>query len=594
MNTTLSRWDAIVVGAGLGGLSAAACLCALGKRTLLLERHSVLGGSSHVFRRQNQWEFDCGVHYVGDCGPDGQVPTLLRGLGLDDRVQWLPLDENGFDTIVGPDLELKVPVGWDNYLESLLATFPGEEKGIRFYVSVMRRIGEHIDRSSDLASAKGLARLIRRAGWAAPWMLAPHAALLVACRFKPTTIMALAAEDGALTTLPQQLPVVMVAAFLNDYVGGGAWYPKGGGQMLAAAFAEVIQSHGGSIRTQAEVSSIDVENGKVTGVTLADGEHFAASVVVAAGDIKRTYRDLVGYENLPLRLRRRCDNWKMTSPLINACFGVEIDIQKTPNSNYFAIPDWSEASSILHLGKRMAGRVTKASGRDPVAWAEEFARHQPAFVQCSTRRDPGNRFSAPSGHAAIEVQTIAPSDPMLWGYDGHDTRQGRYRREARYQEIKEIVTQGMMARMEQIYPGSAAKVKWCELGTPASQERFTLTSDGAAFGLAPSLTQIGPFRPGSTTVIDGLFLAGTSTAWGPGTVGAMLSGLHAASAITGRDLQAEMRAGRVLTDPARFSRWDEDFDPYRATRMLGRNSKVRQSSLAEEEKANAAPLAVNQ
>ena len=47
---------------------------------------------SHVFRREKHWEFEVGVHYLGDCGPSGQVPTMLRGLALDERIEFLPLD----------------------------------------------------------------------------------------------------------------------------------------------------------------------------------------------------------------------------------------------------------------------------------------------------------------------------------------------------------------------------------------------------------------------------------------------------------------------------------------------------------------------
>jgi all-trans-retinol 13,14-reductase len=584
-----SPWDAIVVGAGLGGLSAAACLAATGQRTLLLERHSVLGGSSHVFRRKKKWEFDCGVHYIGDCGPDGQVPTLLRGLGLDERIEWLPLDRDGFDTIIGPDLELRVPVGWDRYLENLIRAFPSDERGLRQYVAVMRRVATGFDHSVDMSSPAAMARYAARTGWAAPWLMAPHIALMLACRLSPRTVLALSVIDGAVATTPQATPVAMVANLLNNFIGGGAWYPRGGGQILSAGFAEVIRSHGGEIRTQAHVKRIVVEGGAVKGVLLQDGELLRASAVVAAGDIRRTYRDLVGYEHLPRSVSRRSESWKMAHPVINACFGVEIDIARTPDSNFFVIPNWDGASSMLGLQRMTSRLLTKASGRDSLEWARDFARNQPGFVQCSTRRDPSSNRGAPAGHAAIEVQTMAPADPLLWGVDGCDIDSGAYRQSARYGQIKDIIAEGMLQRLERAYPGASAKVRWAELGTPASQERFTHTSGGAAMGIEPRISQFGPFRPGTRTAIRGLFLAGTSTAWGPGTEGSMLSGLHAASAITGRNLQAEIRAGVVLADRSRFSVWGPDFDPYNATRMLSRRTR-RLAEDAAEEAQNSAPL----
>ena len=64
------KWDAIVIGSGLGGLTTAAYLTTNGTRTLVLEQYDTAGGTSHVFRRENKWEFDVGVHYLGDCGPE--------------------------------------------------------------------------------------------------------------------------------------------------------------------------------------------------------------------------------------------------------------------------------------------------------------------------------------------------------------------------------------------------------------------------------------------------------------------------------------------------------------------------------------------
>src|SRR5438093_479251 len=120
------RWDAIVVGSGLGGLSTAAYLATNGKRTLALEQHDILGGCSQVFRRKRRYEFDAGVHYLGDCEPGGVTPTVLGGVGLEGRVEFCELDRDGHDTLLFPDFTFRVPRGWNHYLDRLLEQFPGE------------------------------------------------------------------------------------------------------------------------------------------------------------------------------------------------------------------------------------------------------------------------------------------------------------------------------------------------------------------------------------------------------------------------------------------------------------------------------------
>ena len=109
-----NKWDVIVVGSGLRGLTAAAYLDANGKRTLVLEHNYVAGGNSHVFRRKRMFEFDVGVHYLGDCGPDGGIPRILHGVGAD-KIEFLEMNPDGFDTLMFPGLTFKVPKGWDKY-----------------------------------------------------------------------------------------------------------------------------------------------------------------------------------------------------------------------------------------------------------------------------------------------------------------------------------------------------------------------------------------------------------------------------------------------------------------------------------------------
>ncbi|MEV6658134.1 phytoene desaturase family protein [Nocardia fluminea] len=562
-----AQYDSIVVGSGLGGLSAAAYLAAAGKRVLVLEQYSALGGSSHVFRRQGRWEFDCGVHYLGECGPDGIVTTIMRGLALDDRLNWLPMDQDGFDRIIGPGFEFAVPVGWDAYLASLLDAFPTERAAVYRYHSVVRRLGESAGRSS-VSSHAAMGRALARSGRAALFAAMPFAAFLTICGFSPRSILALSVQCGALASTPLGLPTAAMAGFLQDYVGSGSFYPQGGGQMLAAGFAEVITSHGGAIRTNARVRSITVADRQVTGVRLADGETIAAPAVVSDADIIKTFTELVGLEHLPIAHRARIKSWTMSRPLINGFFGIEFDTATAPNSNYFAIPTWDDAKSLLSL-TRMSRQLIDGSGFSTgTDWARQMAARQPMFVQSSSRRDPGNRRAAPAGRSTVEVQTITPYKPELWGFDGYDLATGEYRTSPAYHEVKKIVLEGMAERMEQAFPGSSATVEIAELGSPATQTRFVGNTGGAPFGLKVSVDQFGSTRPGSSTAIGGLFLAGTSTRWGPGTVGAMLSGVHAAAGVTGRDLVTEIRSGAVIADPSALSPWPADFDPLATTRGI--------------------------
>jgi len=562
-----NQWDAIVIGSGLGGLSTAAYLAAAGRKTLLLERYTTLGGTSHVFSRRGQWEFDCGVHYVSHCGPDGIVTAMMRGIGIDDRITWLPMDQSGFDRIIAPGFELATPVGWDAYEANLLDAFPGERKSVRRFHRLMRQIGEAHDRN-DMVTAGGMARWAGRAGRAAAFMGLPYGATLAALGLSPRMAYALSVQSGAVACSPTVLPTAAMAAFFQDYVGTGSYYPKGGGQILAAGFAAVITAHGGAIRTHSEVSEILLGNGRVQGVRLADGEVLSSATVVSNADIIKTYTDLVGLEKLPRFFRRRVTGWKMSQPLINGFFGVQIDLADRPNSNYFAIPDWGPAKSYRNMAA--FGRNTLNGNGFNVGseWAHDMAQSQPMFVQSSSRRDPSNHRAAPQGHATIEVQTVTPSDPGLWGFDGYDIANGDYSQDANYREVKKIIIDGMLDRMEQAFPGSSSKVKLTELGTPATQTRFVNNTAGAPFGLQLRLSQIGPMRPRDTTPIPGLYSVGTSTAWGPGTVGAMLSGVNAAGSILGRDLVPFIRSGGQLADSSALPRWEETFDPFTTTRAL--------------------------
>lgn len=549
-----AHWDAIVIGAGLGGLSAAAHLSAAGKRTLVLEQYEVIGGSSHVFRRERAWEFDVGVHHIGDCGPGGIVPTLFSSLGGEDRVTWEEIDPKGFELYRFPDLSFATPRGWDEFLGRLIETFPDEEKAIRRFIALTRKISDAVDRDRSQGSAREVARMAARAGVSAGWMMVPSSVVFKRLGLSRKLQVVLSPHFGSLNTTPSQLPFVMYAGFLQLFVEGGSWYPRGGGQVYSAHLADVVRTHDGRIVSNAFVDTILIEAGRVAGVRLTDGQEFRAPVIVSNADIKHTMLDMVGPEHLKRRTVRRTQRYQMAAPFFNAYLGLNIDLgESNPNRDHFTFPTWK---TIDELAIELSD-----PNLTPQQWLDKMRESCPGYIHCSNLKDPSGTRYAPPGHSSVEVMFPVPINYSLWGVDDERIRGTSYRRGEHYQHMKEQLTDIMIARAEESIPGFANSVVYREAATPITQERYTRSTEGSAYGIQLNFRQIGPLRPGPKTEIPGLFLAGSSTPWGPGTESALLSGRQAASAVLGRDLSAEAASGARFVDSRRLTTLEPDWDP---------------------------------
>ena len=214
------QWDVIVVGSGPGGLTTAACLGSTGKRVLVLEQHDVGGGNTQVFRRHHgdDWyEFDVGVHYIGECGPGGLFTTIFNGLGVGERMQFRELDRDGFDTLSFPDFTFRVPAGWEEYEQRLIEQFPNERAGINRCLSVLRAVSEE-------------GRMIF--GEDRPtydeWAMRPLSELFEESELSTQACAVLDHWSGLYAGSPSQTATVMHARLIGHYMGG-AYYPEGGG-----------------------------------------------------------------------------------------------------------------------------------------------------------------------------------------------------------------------------------------------------------------------------------------------------------------------------------------------------------------------------
>jgi phytoene dehydrogenase-like protein len=547
-------WDAIVVGSGLGGLTAAAYLATNGLRTLVLEHHYVAGGNSHVFRRRALkgklgLEFDVGVHYIGDCGPGGLIPSVLRGVGLEGKIEFLPMDEDGFDTLMFPGLTVKVPKGWNRYRENLVEALPDDETGIHRCLDVMEALAREFVNIRLPVAPEDLPKMMQEAPTFFQWGMKPLADLFDDCGLGQKARAVIAAESGDYAAPPSRVPVLLHAVLMDHYLKDGGFYPKGGGQVIAGHLCDVVRSNGGEVRTQTKVERILIEDGRACGVRLAAGEEVRAPVVISNADLKRTFAELIGEEHVSPATRANIERYRMALPLFCVYLGLDMDLRdRIPNTNFFSFSSYD------------------IEGMYQDAYEGRVPRDLMLYITAGSVKDPETEEIAPQGYTSLEIMTIVPPDYPLWSVEEGPAAGERYQRNEDYRSVKNDLMDALIDGADRIIPGLKEHIVWKEAASPVTQERYTLSTGGTSYGIELSTDQFGPARPSPRTEIEGLYLAGASTVFAHGIAGVMRGGVGCASAVLGRDLYDEVAGGAVFGDPSRLTGGGPGWDPWEASR----------------------------
>jgi all-trans-retinol 13,14-reductase len=504
----LEEYDVIVIGSGMGGLTSAALASRAGLRTLVLEHHFAPGGNAQCFRRKKMFDFDVGLHYIGDCEPGGVYQAVLGQLGLADKVQFLPMDQDGFDTLIYPDLRFRVPAGWERYERRLKETFPEEARAIERFVTFMKALAVRTY-GGPRPELEALERRLDK-----PWDACTLGDVFdgLECSLRLRSV--LSAEAGTYGAPPSRATAAMHASLLDHYMSG-AYYVRGGSRALIDALVGAIEESGGQIRLRSRVRRILVEGGRAVGVELAKGEVFRARHVVSNADAKRTLLEMVGEEQISAGLRERLRAYRMALPLFIVYLALQVDPRDLGlrNSNYFLLPTYDPEEQYA------------------ACYAGEIPERPAAFITFASLKDPESRNIAPDGYTNLQIMSIAPAQLTSWGVEDGPASGGRYRHTMPYTIAKRALEERLLQVTEEMMPGLLRNVVWRESATPLTQERFTLSTGGTSYGFEHAPDQFGLHRLATQTEIPGLYLAGANTLFGHGIAGAMVSGVAAGNAV---------------------------------------------------------------
>jgi all-trans-retinol 13,14-reductase len=522
-NTVPEQVDVAIIGAGTGGLTAGAYLAEHGLKVAVFDQHYVAGGCATQFARgsgADRYCFDVGIHYVGDCGEGGLIPEMLGQLDIEQ--QFVPMDPDGFDTLVFPDFTFKVPVGHDAYRARLVEFFPEERAGIDRYVKFLKQVdhaARQVQPRDTVKTPAALASILFKAPRAVLSSWKTLAQVLDGVSRNPHLRSVIGGQHGDYGLPPSEVSAIFHAGISNHFLRG-AYYPKGGGQMMSDKLAARIEELGGSIHLRKGIERVVVENGRATGVVTETAKGVShrvqAKVVLSNADIKATLFDLVGREHLPARYAKKADNWTMSSALFLTCLGVEADMgaRGMRASNYFIADDYD-----------VDGAYRK--GREPGELLPLGA-----YITSATRKDPGTPGHAPEGIENVEIMTLLAGEPEAWGMGIEDAQGWGYKRDGQYAEAKQAAEDNLIDRLEKLFPGTKEKIVFRESATPMSHIRYTRATGGTGYGIGMTPKQMDSNRVHPRSPLKGLYLCGASSRHGFGVVGTMLSGRDAARRIT--------------------------------------------------------------
>jgi phytoene dehydrogenase-like protein len=501
-----NNFDVIIIGSGISSLTAGTILSKFGKkRVLILEKHSKIGGFTHIFKRKgnsSNYQWDVGLHYVGDMMQGSFLRKTFNYIS-EDSIRWHEMPEI-YDVFVYPGFIFKARKGLVNLREDLINTFPEEKSAIIKYFNDIKRAGGWLTRYGFLQTLplfiRKLFSFIKLPG--------KGNALSTLGEYLNNNIRdeklraVLASQWGDYGLPPSRVAFVTHAMIVNHYINGG-YYPAGGSKAIADSITPIIKNSGGVLKTKAAVQEIIIRNKKANGIRVNEKtetgieqkEYFAEKIISTAG-ANITYNQLIpnGFAD---NNKDEIKNFPKGSGHINIFLGLK-ENPKTlgfAGENYWLFNSfdhekiWNEKNDVINGNISMV-YLSFPSIKDPKA----------------------------EGHTAELILFADYSIFAKWA------DQKWKERDEEYQKIKELICNNAIDFVEGHFKGFKKIIDYKEASTPLSTEHFMGNPGGTIYGIPaiPKRYKVNWISP--ITPVKNLYLSGADS-MSLGIAGAMMSGV---------------------------------------------------------------------
>jgi all-trans-retinol 13,14-reductase len=462
------KYDIVIIGSGLGGLTCAYILSKFGYRVCVLEKHFQTGGNMQTFTRNN-CKFDTGMHYVGSLGEGEVLHKFFNYFGLLAKVKVQKLDEDAFDVINIEGREYKYAMGYEKFTQSLILDFPGEEEAIHTYANKIKELGEGSDifnlREVDLMDTTN----VNYYGISTAEFIS---SLTNNIQLRSVLAALNPLYAGAETNTP-----LYVHALVNHFFITSAWRLTEGGNQISDALVESIKSMRGEVLTRTEVVKFHFSDKLISGVETKKGKVFKADYFISNMHPSLTM-DFIPDDKIRKSYKNRLSNLRNTI----SSFSVYVVLKKNKipflNKNFYYYKSYN-----------VWGVDNYGNGEWPQGLMYYFT---------NDKKNPGFAES-------LTIITYMKYDEVKQWENSNIGRRGKA-----YGDFKKKKEGQMLGLITIIIPDLPEAIDAIYSASPLTFRDYTGTREGSMYGIVRDCTRPIESYISPRTKIPNLFLTGQS------------------------------------------------------------------------------------